>query len=124
MNKDLIETFKYIFIKQGFAIEAVVPSSIIGIDVKTIDLPSVDFITAKLNQIKGQSMIIPEARIKVQKQEEKKVFGINRVFILLSVFLVLMIILLFVLYQQSVSNKKPAKYNSYLTLIYDHNIVK
>ena len=106
VNREMIDVFKLIFKKLGFYTEAIVPSSIAGINVKTIDAPSADFIMAKLNVIKNQTLVSPEPLYQEKKVEEKKVLGVNRVFILLSVFLVLLIALLLVLYQQSVANRK------------------
>lgn len=121
INKEIIEVFKLILSKLGFYIEALVPSSIVGINAKTIDAPTADFILAKLKEIKNQTMISPETRHPEKKVEQKKVMGINRVFILLSFFLVLLLFLLFMLYQQSIANKTTA---NHLTSKYDFSSVK
>lgn len=105
VNKELIDVFKMIFKKLGFTVGAIVPSSIAGINIKTIDIPAADFILAKLNTIKSQSLVAPEARFHENQTEPKKVMGVNRVFILLGLFLVLLLVLLLVLYQQTLNNQ-------------------
>jgi len=108
VNKGIVETLKYIFTKIGFNIEGIVPSGITGIDIKTIDAASADYITAKIREIKNQSIIVVPSRSKEKNVPEKKVLGINRVFMLLAVFLVLLVTLLFLLYKQSIPVKKSA----------------
>ncbi|OGG03580.1 hypothetical protein A2W14_03315 [Candidatus Gottesmanbacteria bacterium RBG_16_37_8] len=105
-NKDLIDIFKYIFTKMGFTMEAVVPSSIVGINVKTIDAAAAEFIMAKFNQLKDQSLISAEVRVREKKVEEKNIGGVKRVFLLISLFLILLSFLLYLLYLQSSSSKK------------------
>ena len=100
VNRDLIDIFKYIFNKMGFRLEAVVPSSVIGINVKTIDNAAAEFILAKSNQIKEQSLIAVEVESGEKTRNEKKVMGVKRVFLLVGIFMVLLFILLLLLYQQ------------------------
>lgn len=121
VNRELIDTFKYIYTKMGFMVEAVVSSSIIGIDVKTIDNATAEFILAKANQIKEQSLITVEIETGGKKTEEKKVMGVRRVFLLLAFFLMLLSILLFLLYQQTLGVKNS---KSDLTTFYVHSSVK
>ncbi|OGG08149.1 hypothetical protein A3D05_05425 [Candidatus Gottesmanbacteria bacterium RIFCSPHIGHO2_02_FULL_40_24] len=101
VNKDLIETIRHMFIKMGFYVEAIVPTSIIGINVKTLDLAAANFISAKLNMIKDQTLVTSQIQSKPKNPEEKQVFGIKRVFILLTFFSLLLILLLFMLYRQT-----------------------
>jgi len=124
VNKDIVETMKYIFTRLGFYIEGIVPTGITGINVKTIDIPSADYLVAKLREIKNQSIVSVESRFKEKKVEEKRVLGINRVFLLLSVFAVLLIFLLLMLYQQTIANNKRKTGRSYLTRYFRHSSVE
>jgi len=124
VNKELVEIFKLIFSKSGFYVEGVIPSSIAGIDIKTIDAPTAQFIMAKINQIKNQSMVETSPRLGTKPTPEKKVFGMNRVFIFLAVFLVLLLLLLIMLYKQSLPQKKPTTSINPLTISHVFSSVK
>lgn len=99
INKEIIENFKYIFTKMGFSIEAVVPASVVGINIKTIDIPSANYIFAKISQIKSLTIVQAESTPAEKNSEPKKVLGVKRIFLLLSVFLSLLLILLYMFYK-------------------------
>ena len=101
VNKEIIDNLKFIFTKMGFSIEGAVPASVVGINIKTIDAPSANYIFAKINLIKSMSIIQAEVKTPINNAEPKKVLGVKRVFLLLSFFLVLLMIMLFLLYKQS-----------------------
>lgn len=100
VNKDLLETIKFIFTKIGFKTLAIVPTSIVGISVKNLDIASADYLTAKWDFIKDHTMMVMQEITPGNKTEEKKVFGINRVLIFLIIFIFLLLMLLLMLYQQ------------------------
>lgn len=99
INKEIIENFKYIFTKMGFSIEAVVPASVVGINIKTIDIPSANYIFAKMGQIKSLTIVQAESTPAEKNSEPNKVLGVKRIFLLLSVFLSLLLILLYMFYK-------------------------
>ena len=101
VNKELIDTFKTILIKMGFSLATVIPASVSGINIKSIDAPSASYLFAKINQLKIMSIIQAENFSNEKQVEPKKVLGIKRIFLLLSLFLLLLLTLLYLLYQQT-----------------------
>ena len=101
-NNDLLQVFIETFKKSGFKVFAVVPASITGINLTSLDAPSVDFLLAKIDFLKEQTMIAGLAEEAYKpKEPEKKVMGLNRVYLLLGVFILLLSFMLFMLYRQS-----------------------
>lgn len=104
VNRDLIENFKAMFKKMGFTVQTIVPIAVTGININSIDKAAVEFILAKTNQLKDQSLIALEQEHKEKKTEVKKVKEANRIYILLGIFTLLLLFLLFLLYKQALGN--------------------
>jgi len=101
-NIDFLQVFMEIFKNCGFTVFTVIPSSVTGMNLTTLDAPSVGFLLAKTDYLKEQTMIAGLAEeAHKPKEPEKKVMGLNRVYLLLGVFVLLFSFLLFMLYRQS-----------------------
>src|SRR3989338_10190445 len=73
-NNDFLQVFIETFKNCGFTVFAVIPSSVTGINLTTLDAPSVGFILAKIDYLKEQTMIASLEEVAHQaKEPEKKV---------------------------------------------------
>lgn len=101
VNFEFFQSFKEIFTKMGFLQYAAIPASIAGINIKNLDEASVNYLMAKLDFIKEQTMVAPEKSPAEKQPEQKEVFGVKRILLLVGVFGLLLLVMLFMLYQQA-----------------------
>lgn len=105
-NKNLYRAINDALGNMGFTVIGVVPSSILGITIQNLDEASARFIAEKANLIKQQTMIAPEQEIIKGPTEEKKVFGVRRIIMLVAIFAVLISIMIYLLNNQAKENAR------------------
>ncbi|KKS98180.1 MAG: hypothetical protein UV73_C0003G0122 [Candidatus Gottesmanbacteria bacterium GW2011_GWA2_43_14] len=102
VNSTFLKSFTENFTKAGFHTMTVVPASVTGININYLDSPTVGFLLAKTDFLKEQSMTGErEDETHKPKKEPDKVMGLNRIYLLVTVFILLLSFLLFMLYRQS-----------------------
>lgn len=101
VNYEFFQSIKEIFSKMGFLSFAAIPASIAGVNIRVLDEATVNYLMAKLDFLKNETMVAPEKSPSEQKPEEKQVFGVKRILLLVAVFGSLILVMLFMLYQQA-----------------------
>lgn len=119
VNKELYESVKDSFIKMGFTITAIVPTSIMGMNIKSLDAAAGKYILEKSEYAKQHTLVIPEQPTPADQGKQIKVFGVKRIIILFVIFTVLLLTLLLLLYRQSMelSNYRKSANFIYLTTL-------
>lgn len=116
VNKELCQSVKDSFIKMGFAITAIVPTSIMGMNIKSLDAAAGKYILEKSDYAKQYTLLTPEQPTPANMAKETKVFGVRRIIMLLIIFTFLLTALLLLLYKQSTENSKYRKSANFIYL--------